>query len=1193
MRNQSIFEVITTTLHENAHVVEEGFYIIEASKIHHDDHVPPRKPFKLGIMVKKVKETELHEIRSKNTAKRYFKDLIQQYKASLDGVRTLHVLFIPTSDTALGLALVIGEKDWQDITVKFRLKHLHLLPKKLEKKLKKCLNNPTNAKLWDDLHDFTDEMEELIQIISKFHQRLVNHLNQAKVFRDEVTARSFARNFILQLLITWHLHRMGMLRDKEKKKPLSCLITGRSLNSSPGNYHDATLKLLEQLHQQFQGKITVNENLLTMMRQVKIPNHFYHHEDFSREATIAPVMLNERILTKLGFIDLLQVIDWESLPEGFYFLGTLLEQSMEGITRKKTGTYYTPPHVAKYIVSRALSHFILEKINNNFNQTFSNLEEVLHEGSKNVITFFHQILCHIKILDPAMGSGHFLEAALEHLLELHEAVLNHLDDDSYILFHQDSAFLSSKVEENTPFLTRTMICRHIIQENLHGTDTNPDAIKIAKIRLMLKILTSLEPINTSPTSMNWPIFMNSLKFNLKTGNSLVGVHSIDYLMSLTKGSKFTSHRHQLDITPLLRSLQDLMQALQQEMGEPSIVILDELKILNDEEKFLSRKWFATWIAILNKVNALLKTRTDHEQRSVANRLPEVMHQLQLQLNQVLTRCMEIAVGVENLEITQPLHWVIEFPEIFHENQKTASPDVGFDLIVGNPPYIRQEEIGSLHDNFPYKRLLTRLHAPSDNKYDYSLYFVVRSMQLLKNCGWNAFIITDKWLRTIYGKSFRQLLKSHYTLHYIVDVSELSLFPRARVACLIYFLKNMPPPPDHHFTFEQHQLRSLSIPSRRHLIRQSLLPDDRPWTFLPSDLQEIMDWIFTVGTPLKELKVMIYYGIKTGYNKAFLIPTAVRNKLVNKNPRNAEIIVPIITGRCINRYHLSWNERWLILSKDGLNLSEHYPDVLAWLSQFKPTLKKRTDQGRYWFNLRPCRYYHEFQKPKITWKEIAMKPSFFYDASGLLTDATTFILTGPDATKALCAVLNSIVSWFAIQQLGTTLAPTTLRYKREYTFNLPICLPPKKEEFVFNVLVDAVQFLKAIAPSKASREWQDALFLETVLDVLVFELYFGEKLETLSNHAGKTFRSLVGNACQSVTLDVDRWFAHYWKCRTVNDDKNKEEETQLRHLGQHNAKEISSLILLLKEDDNIQSLYQLLQRDENYEKLRATMSGMTT
>ena len=214
-----------------------------------------------------------------------------------------------------------------------------------------------------------------------------------------------------------------------------------------------------------------------------------------------------------------------------------------------------------------------------------------------------------------------------------------------------------------------------------------------------------------------------------------------------------------------------------------------------------------------------------------------------------------------------------------------------------------------------------------------------------------------------------------------------------------------------------------------------------WVILSPIEQSIKRKIEAVGTPLKDWDIQINYGIKTGYNDAFIIDTAKRDEILancqseDERERTAELIRPILRGRDIKRYGYNWANLWLINTHNGIRGKlerihiEDYPAVKAHLDQYWDRISKRADKGDTPYNLRNCAYLEDFNKPKIVWGEISDRSKFAFEAYGsFIPEATTFLMVGSDLPYLLC-VLNSPLSEWFFSKVGTTTGVGTVRWKK--------------------------------------------------------------------------------------------------------------------------------------------------------------------
>jgi hypothetical protein len=400
-----------------------------------------------------------------------------------------------------------------------------------------------------------------------------------------------------------------------------------------------------------------------------------------------------------------------------------------------------------------------------------------------------------------------------------------------------------------------------------------------------------------------------------------------------------------------------------------------------------------------------------------------------------------------------LDWQAAFPEAF--------ADGGFDVVVGNPPYVRQELLGSLK---PYlERRFRAYHGVAD----LYVYFFERGLDLLKPGGRLSFVVTNKWLKAGYAEPLRRLLAKEAWLETLVDLGHAkAIFPEADVFPSIVVLEK--PRPE-----TTAPVPRVSVISRDDVRLDDLgrqveeegfdFPQERlgaaPWSLEPPAVDALMAKLRARGVPLAQYAGMKpYYGIKTGLNEAFLVDTSTRDRLIAEDPRSAEILKPYLRGEDVSRWRAEWDGLWMILLKSSADcewpwssgqgsvaegsFAATFPALHRHLIPWRDRLIARSDQGRFWWELRKCSYYAEFERPKILWQEIQYAPAYSLDHSGAFANNKVFFL--PAADLYLAAVLNSPLLWwhnwrYLVHLKDEALTPSG--YKME---QLPIA-PPSDEQ----------------------------------------------------------------------------------------------------------------------------------------------------
>jgi type I restriction-modification system DNA methylase subunit len=584
--------------------------------------------------------------------------------------------------------------------------------------------------------------------------------------------------------------------------------------------------------------------------------------------------------------------------------------------RKTQGIFYTPPQITQYIVDISLSEY-LER-----HKPLSTSVEISDWEA------YRDWLKHLKIVDPACGSGAFLIAAFNRLLRAYEEV------------NRELAIL-----KGADYQIEDGLDRAILNGNLYGVDLSQESVEITKLSLWLQ------------TAQQGKTLID-LNENIKVGNSIVDDGSLcDF----------------------------------------------------------------------------------------------------------------------------PFNWQDAFPEVFARG--------GFDVVLGNPPYVRQELLT------PIKPYLQSHYQSYDGVADLYTYFYEKGVQILKPDGILCYIVTNKWLRSGYGEGLRRFFTQNSVFEKIIDFGHAPIFKEADVFPCIVSLRKIseyeesphPQPLSQRARGERKEEESLALPLLRErglggegevqicsvpredclnanltqYVSQNSFPvvwsrfSEKAWSLEPPAVEELMQKIKQIGIPLKDFAgVKPLYGIKTGFNEAFLIDNDTKQKLVQADPKCAEIIKPYLRGSDIKRWHPEWAELWFILMKSSANyewawskseseaaekiFAQTYPSIYKHFKSFESKLRKRQDQGRFWWELRACVYYDAFEQPKLIYQVIQTFPLYAFDTTGMYGNDKTFIL--PNSDLYLLGWLNTPIAWWYGNRVFTKMLSDAIS-PMGYLFELlPIAQP---------------------------------------------------------------------------------------------------------------------------------------------------------
>ena len=441
---------------------------------------------------------------------------------------------------------------------------------------------------------------------------------------------------------------------------------------------------------------------------------------------------------------------------------------------------------------------------------------------------------------------------------------------------------------------------------------------------------------------------------------------------------------------------------------------------------------------------------------------------------------KLKVEIEDIEngrmYENALEWRFEFPEVLNND----GVFVGFDVVMGNPPYIRQEEIKEL------KPILQQRYQCYTGIADIFVYFYEIGLHLLKSKGHLTYISSNKYFRAGYGEKLRQLLKNSTTIYNLIDFGDFPVFEEAIAYPSIITLSKVKP--------EHNQVQILSWNTTKKekiaefvtvlkkeglIILQKNLQSDG-WRLESSQILDLLTKLRNSGTPLEEyVNGKFYRGILTGFNEAFVIDRETRDRLIAEHPSSAEVIKPLLRGRDVKRWSVEYQDLWLIFTRRGIDIQK-YLAIENYLSQYKKQLTPGMGRkvGSYkWYEIQDnIAYWQEFEQPKIIYPNICKRNEFAWDESGYYTNQKAFII--PCNDKVLLAILNSSVVMFLFQQLlsklqGDFYEPSSIFMK---DFPIPTATESQRQE------------IENLVQKCLDANGKNVKNIETEIDQLVYQLY---------------------------------------------------------------------------------------------------------
>ncbi|EAJ1861949.1 class I SAM-dependent DNA methyltransferase [Campylobacter jejuni] len=796
----------------------------------------------------------------------------------------------------------------------------------------------------------------------------------------------------------------------------------------------------------------------------------------------------------------------EILSQKELISSSVLGNVFEKLNGYKEGSFYTPSFITSYMCKESITKVVLDKFNAQFDLDAKNINELRKSLRKEDKKAQKELLNSIKICDPAVGSGHFLVSALNVMLSIYDE-LNLFNEEFYLEVQNDEILITNHKGEfikykrpKTPKDKAHLIQQElfhtkkdIIENNLFGVDINPNSCEITKLRLWIELLKHSFYQSFDDENYHDLRTLPNIDINIKCGNSLVSYFETGKSLNHYPNIKERMGKYKRIVKDYKEGFYTDKSHINQEIKNLKISFKNfcfadkfkkEMKGFNDKCEKYSKK-YGNFLAVDDEnlkffVSANL-TLFDFDEKEATKEFANLKKEYD---------------NIFNLESNHPFEWRFEFPEILDDDGNFK----GFDLIIGNPPYIRQEEIKEL------KNTLSKNYKVYKGTADIYTYFYELGFNVLKENGILSFITSNKYTRAGYGEALREfLLKNTCILKYI-DLNGIKVFDSATVdTSILCFEKSKSK--DNKFkylTLSNEILKTCAYDiglykdfaefSQNSLSKESFTFSDENTSALKAKIERI-------GTPLKEwYGFNIYRGILTGYNEAFIITTEKRNEILAnckdeaEKERTAKLIRKMLRGRDIKRYSYEWAGLWVInthngyKSKNGEKIEainiEHYPSLKKHFDEFYPQLEKRADKGLTPYNLRNCAYIEEFEKEKIVWAEMTKEACFVYDNSNFFTNQTCYFFTHCDY-KYLLAILNSRLIVYYMQYISSHLGQGAFRWIRQYIEKLPIPKINSKNEKLADELINLVdEILKAKEQDKNANTQE----LENKINSIVYKLY---------------------------------------------------------------------------------------------------------
>ena len=529
--------------------------------------------------------------------------------------------------------------------------------------------------------------------------------------------------------------------------------------------------------------------------------------------------------------------------------------------RKASGSYYTPDYIVKYIVEQAVGPMLRLAVANQTDDA-ARVRAVLA----------------VNVLDPSMGSGHFLVETTEFIARFLIDLALPVEADA----HGEPDLLYWK--------------RRVAQSCVYGVDLNPLAVELAKLSLWLTTVAKDRPLSF-------------LDHHLRAGNALVGARLADLQFGGAKPKAKAKAAAPTQMTMMaddtfrqsLSVAVDFMWLIEGSAAQTVADVKQQEQLYAKLRAGLSTKYSR----LANLVTA------SHFGVAFDRHLwkPLAAYALDEESASHPKFAEWVAEADAKAAALRFFHWELEFPEVyFDKHGKSLGEAAGFDAVVGNPPYVQQEEL------IPYKPFFTAAYPQvSHGVADLSVYFLGQGLRQLQRDGVISFITSGTFQKLNFGAPLRQHLADHATLVELVEFGEQQVFSDATTYPVILLLRDAPPSPEGTFTLRRPALTSQQFATVGDVKQPT---GNSPWVFVTKNLQHIMEgWADSI--PLgKALTEPIYRGITTGLNEAFVVDQGTRDRLIAASTATEDLIKPFVRGEDLHPYYQAHNGLWIIVIPSG-------------------------------------------------------------------------------------------------------------------------------------------------------------------------------------------------------------------------------------------------------------------------------------
>ena len=839
-------------------------------------------------------------------------------------------------------------------------------------------------------------------------------------------------------------------------------------------------------------------------KKLRLPNRLF----FDGDRGLIPLLNHYKFTVEENTpIEQEVALDPELLGKVFENLLAAYNPETGTTARKQTGSYYTPRVIVDYMVEEALVAALAEQVQPTNGDTELWEEElrylfdyakVCDDASEwfndDEIDKIVRAISELKILDPAVGSGAFPMSVL-HKLTL---ALRRLDPDNTLWeqLQQDragkraqAAFKISNQQTRESELVEISDTferyrdsdfgrkLYLIQNSIFGVDIQSIACSIAKLRFFISLAIEQEPTQEADNNFGIKPLPN-LETRFIAANTLIGLQLSETRLLLQEDA----------IQQLIKEIEGIREKrfLTNDRGQ-------KLKLEEREDECRKQ--------LKEELESQREKWVENQQREIERKvaqLPNPEHRKQLrEVEQKEYKGRKKKFNLSFEDARKIASW-----KSYDQNASADWFDPewmfgvrdGFDVVIGNPPYVRQEKIKEL------KPTLKDQYDCYTGTADLYVYFYERGFQLLRDNGVLTYISSNKYFRSAYGKQLRDFLTRQSTLSQLIDFGDAPVFTSIAYPSIITASKthsqdnylralNWEPGPSIDEFGTIFQTNGFTMP------QDALTPNG--WQLTSPTMLNLLEKLRNTGKPLGEyVQGRFYRGVLTGLNEAFVVDRETRDTLIVEHPSSSEVLKPFLRGRDVKRWQVNFAEQYLIKIESSENRTHlwsgqvaaeaeqifagAYPAIHAHLEPFREQLINRYDQGKYFWELRSCAYWEEFQQPKIVYPDIAQGTEFSFDDSGYFWANTSYLL--PTKEMWLLGLLNSKAVFWFYTRTSTQIRGGFVRFIAQYVSQIPIPSIKPAQKASISKLVNQ------ILASKRTDTDADVSELEKRIDQIVYLLY---------------------------------------------------------------------------------------------------------